>query len=363
MKIAVLGSGNGGTAVAFDFAYNGHDVFLYDFPEFIENISAISRVGWIESEGALQGFAPVRYAGCELEKVLDGADIAFVVGPSYSIEPFAKACAPFLKRGQTVIICPGSCGGSIVFKKALGEDLGSHKFLMAETHTLPYAVRLIEPGKIHIFNKLKGGIFLAGLPSSSGAEILQKVKSVYPGMSLAKNILQTFLQNANPVIHPAIVLMNAALIERTRGDFLFYEEGVTSAVGRLIKAVDEERIAIGKALGLEIIPNTRIGYLQGYQEKENCDYDVLYNKGIGFKGIGSPPTLNHRYLTEDVARSLVLIHGLAKKLEVETPVINSIITITSLILMKNLFDSTDARLDEIELKNKSLNSFLKDITG
>lgn len=361
MKVAVLGSGNGGTAVAFDFAYHGNDVFIYDFPDFTENISEISRAGGIESQGDLQGFAPIRYAGCELEKVLDGAEITFVVGPSFATKPFAKACKPFMKSGQTIIICPGSCGGSIIFKKALGEDLSSLKFLLAETHTLPYAVRLIKAGKIHVFNKLKGGIFLAGLPSSSGAEILKRVRSVYPGMSLAKNILQTFLQNANPVIHPAIVLMNSALIERTNGDFLFYEEGVTSAVGRVIKVVDEERVAIGRALGLEIIPNPEIGYLQGYQEKKNCDYETLYSKGKGFKGIGSPPTLNHRYLTEDVARSMVLLHGLAKKLGIETPVMDSIITITSIILKDNLFDYVDTKLDEIELKNKSLESFLKSI--
>ena len=43
MKIAVLGSGNGGCAVAFDWAKHGHDVYLFDFEEFSANIDAINE--------------------------------------------------------------------------------------------------------------------------------------------------------------------------------------------------------------------------------------------------------------------------------------------------------------------------------
>ena len=40
-----------------------------------------------------------------------------------------------------------------------GLDLRDEEVVVAETSTLPYAVRLFEPGKIRIFNKLKGGLF------------------------------------------------------------------------------------------------------------------------------------------------------------------------------------------------------------
>src|SRR3712207_8497396 len=46
---------------------------------------------------------------------------------------------------------------------------------------------------------------------------------------------------------------NAGLLERTGGDFLFYEEGVTEGVGRLIEAVDRERLAIAAALGITVL--------------------------------------------------------------------------------------------------------------
>lgn len=43
MKIAVLGAGAGGTAVAFDCASHGHEVRLFDFPQFPENIQAVAE--------------------------------------------------------------------------------------------------------------------------------------------------------------------------------------------------------------------------------------------------------------------------------------------------------------------------------
>ncbi|NIP24396.1 MAG: opine dehydrogenase, partial [Phycisphaerae bacterium] len=57
----------------------------------------------------------------------------------------------------------------------------------AETSTLPYAVRLLEPGKIRIFNKLKGGLFLAAVPAKNTNYVLEQVRDVYPTMSAAKN--------------------------------------------------------------------------------------------------------------------------------------------------------------------------------
>jgi opine dehydrogenase len=191
-------------------------------------------------------------AGHEIENALDGADIIYAVGPAYSTRPFAETCKPYLKQGQIVIVCPSSCGGSIEFKNSAGLDLRDEDIVVAETSTLPYAVRLLEPGKIRIFNKLKGGLFLAAVPAQNTNYVLEQ-------------------QNGNPVIHPTITLMNVALIERTMGDFDFYHEGVTPAVGRLIEAVDRERIAIGKKLGVDVIPDPELGVMQGYMTEATYD--------------------------------------------------------------------------------------------
>jgi opine dehydrogenase len=118
-----------------------------------------------------------------------------------------------------VVVCPSSCGGSIEFKNGAGLSIRDESVIVAETSTLPYAVRTTEPGRINVFLKLRGGLFLAAVPARNTLSVLERVRDVYPAMEAAENVLQTSLQNGNPVIHPAVTLLNAALIERTQGDF------------------------------------------------------------------------------------------------------------------------------------------------
>ena len=333
MKIAVLGAGAGGTAVAFDCALHGHEVRLFDFPQFPENIAAIDRQGGIHAEGGLSGFAAVASASHDVEETLSDAELIYVVGPAFSTTPFGEAVAGKLSAGQTVIVTPGSCGGALAFKRAAGLALEDDSIRVAETHTLHYAVRLTQPGRIRVFLKLKAGNLLAALPSRHTPEVLALIADVYPTMEPAKNVIQTSLQNANPVIHPAVTLANAARIEGTGGDFLFYEEGVGDATGRLIEAVDQERIAIGAKLGLEIVSDPAMGMRQGYMLADN--YGAAYREAPGFLGIGAQPQLDHRYLHEDVGYGLVFMSRLARQVGVETPTIDAIIQVTSVLMARD----------------------------
>jgi opine dehydrogenase len=327
MRIAVLGAGAGGTALAFDHASHGHEVRLFDFQQFPENIAAIAEKGGIDAEGGLSGFAAVASAGHEIDEALQGAELICVVGPAFSTVPFGEAVEGKLTAGQTVIVSPGSCGGALAFKKAAGLELGDDSITVAETHTLHYAARLTKPGRVRVFLKLKEANLLAALPSRLTEEVLQLIAEVYPGMEPAKNVIQTSLQNANPVIHPAVTLANAARIEGTSGDFLFYEEGVSDATGRLIESVDRERIAIGAKLGVTVLSDPEMGVRQGYMLAEN--YGAAYRQAPGFRGIGAQPRLDHRYLNEDVGYGLVFMSGLARQIGVDTPTMDAIIQLTS----------------------------------
>ena len=343
MKIAVLGSGAGGTAVAFDWSVHGHEVFLFDLDRFPDNVRHIAQTGVIEADGVLEGQAPVAWAGHEIETAMAGADIVFLVGPAFATRPMAAACAPYLEAGQEVVVCPGSTGGALAFKDEAGLAVASDDIRVSETSTLPYAVRLAGPGRIRVFLKLTGGCFLATVPARHTQHTLELLREVYPGLEPARNILQTTLQNANPVIHPVVTLVNSALLERTGGDFLFYEEGVTPAVGRLIEAVDEERIAIGKALGIEVVPDPELGIRQGYMT--DVSYEDGYRTAPGFSGIRAQPSLEHRYLNEDVGYGLVFLAALGRQVDVGTPIIDSVIALTSR-LMKRDYAAEEPRTPE-----------------
>lgn len=329
MIITVLGAGAGGTAVAFDCAAHGHEVRLYDFPQFPDNIAAVAKQEGIHAEGDISGFASITYAGHDIDLALDRAELIYVVGPAFSTEPFGRLVAGKLRPGQTVIVSPGSCGGALAFKRAAGMAVDDNSVRVAETHTLHYAVRLASPGRVHVFLKLKAGNLLAALPGKDNRDILDLIADVYPGMEPAHNVIQTSLQNANPVIHPAVSLCNSARIEGV-GDFLFYEEGVTDSVGRIIQAVDEERIAIGKRIGIRVLSDPEMGIKQGYMLENN--YGSAYRKAPGFLGITAQPDLNHRYIHEDVGYGLVFMSSLGRQVDVPTPTIDSIIQVASVLM-------------------------------
>ena len=232
MNVTVVGSGNGGLATAFDFAYHGHAVRLFDTPQFPDQVAAVAAAGGIRATGEIEGFAEIAYSGHDVETALDGAELVVLVGPAYSTEPLAQVVAPHLMSGQAVLVCPASCAGAITFKRAAGLALDDETITVGETSTLPYAVRITAPGRINVFHKLGAGVYVAGLPRSGTDRLLSMIQDVYPGTEAADSVFQTTLQNGNPVIHPAVTLLNAALIERTGGAFLFYEEGVTEAAGQ-----------------------------------------------------------------------------------------------------------------------------------
>jgi opine dehydrogenase len=340
MNVTVVGSGNGGLATAFDFALRGHTVRLFDTPHFPDHVAEVAAAGGIHATGVIEGFAEIAYSGHDIETALDAAELIVLVGPAYSTHHQAEVLAPHLVPGQAVLVCPASCAGAITFKRAAGLALDDETILVGETSTLPYAVRITAPGRINVFHKLSGGVYVAGLPRSGTDRLMAMIQDVYPAAERADSVFQTTLQNGNPVIHPAVTLLNAAHIERTGGAFLFYEEGVTEAVGRVIEAVDRERLAIANALGVRVLSEPDLGVLQGYMREAN--YSTGYSTAPGFLGIGAQSQLDHRYLTEDVGYSLVFLTDLAGRVGVATPTMEALITLASILLDRN-FRSEGAR--------------------
>jgi opine dehydrogenase len=316
-------------AVAYEWASQGHEVSLFSHAGHDHELGPVRERGGILAEGVLEGFAPVTSATTDIGTAMEGAEAVLVVGPAYSTEIIARDVADHLRPGMTVVVCPGSCVGSVAFKRAAGLDLYDESIVVGETSTLPYAARSTG-GVVRIFHRFDIGVFAAAAPRSGTARVLELLQQVYPNAAAATNVLQTTLQNGNPVIHPAVTLLNAALIERTGGDFMFYEDGVTQATGNLMQAVDLERLAIADALGVSVLSEPDIGVQEGYMTEAN--YTTGYSKAPGFLGIKAQDQLDHRYLTEDAGYSLGFWTDLARSLDVPTPTMDALIQIASVVL-------------------------------
>jgi opine dehydrogenase len=352
MKIAILGSGNGGCTAAADWALLGHEVYLWDFEQFKDNIDGINTNGGILAEGAFSGFAKLAYAGHDLEKTLDGADLILVIGPAYATDAFGKACKPYLKEGQIVCVSPSSGAGAIKFKNALGVNIEDESFIISEISTLPYACRVMAPGKVQVFLKLAGGVYLAALPAKYTEKVYEIFKVAYPHASMANSLFMTMLQTGNTIIHPSVTLLNAGRIESTKGDFYFYEDGATPATGRLMEALDNEKLALSEALEAGIIRDTKIKLEQGYNAEDS--YETGYRTAPGFKGIKAQSHLDTRYMNEDVGYGLVFISDLGKRSGVPTPVTDSMILLCSIIMKRDYKKEAALTLSSLGLGNYSV---------
>src|SRR5204863_9765590 len=106
--------------------------------------------------------------------------------------------------------------------------------------------RMTGEGAVTLWKRAERLLF-AALPATDTAALAEVFGALFPSLVLASSVLETSLSNLNAVMHPGAMLLNAGRIEATGGDFDFYPEGTTPAVGRVIEATDDDRLAIARA--------------------------------------------------------------------------------------------------------------------
>jgi opine dehydrogenase len=137
------------------------------------------------------------------------------------------------------------------------------------------------------------------------------------------------------VFHPPGMLMNAGWIEATGGDFLFYNQGITPGVARVTAAVDAERMAVAAALGVPAIPFLQTFYEFGATTAEayaSGDIARACRESAPNATIKSPPSLDDRYIHEDVGTGLVPMAALGRLAGVPTPTMDALVHLASLAL-------------------------------
>jgi opine dehydrogenase len=328
-KVAVLGGGNGGYACSADLSLAGHQVNLYELPQFRSGIEPVMQRGGIEITGAArEGFARIKMVTTNIKEAVEGVDLVLIVVPAFAHKSFIEECMPNLENGQNIVFM-GKGGGTLEFAKIM-KDRGIRKNVtLGETCTLPYTARIIGPAQVKIFAKVKK-LPMSAFPAGDTGKLVKFMQDIYP-VTAATNVLETFLLDLNTVVHPAPVILNAARIE-SKADFALYAEGVTPAVAGVVEAIDAERLAVMKALGLKPLPFTELVYMVGLAAgKCNSIYEEFTtpNGIIGARELKAPTSLQARHITEDIPYGLVPLAAIAKIAGIPTSVINSLITIAS----------------------------------
>lgn len=353
-----MGAGHGGTAMAAHLAIMGFETSLWN--RTAERLEPIQQRGSVEllspDDGRIGGgVGELRVVTTDCAEAISDADVVMVVVPATGHEEVARGIAPCVREDQIVVLNPGRTGGALSFRNALRQAGCKTEPLIAETQTFIYASRVVGPAQARIF-AVKNSVPVAALPGYRTNEVVRALRHAYPQFIPATNVMRTSLDNVAVMFHPAVMLVNAARIEDTHGDFEYYLQGVTPSVAAYLEEVDNERVAIADAIGIGV---TRVRtWLYVSYDAAGRDLYESVQSNLGYKGIMAPQSLHHRYLLEDVPSSLVPMISLGEQYGVDAPTMRSIVHLTSLLVQQDLW-SVGRTVESMGIKGLSVRQLLR----
>jgi opine dehydrogenase len=322
-QIAILGAGHGGQGLAAYLTLNGNDVHLYNRSS--SRINPIIRQGGLEVDGVIEGFAPLASCSTNIEQIMAKAEFVFFVVPASAHRDLAIQCAKYLTTNHILVLIPGRTGGALEVANTIDSILGWHPPI-TEAQTFPLVSRVESSGHAHV-TAIKNELPIATFPSKYSDEHCSLLSSLLPAVTPTEDIFNTSLANIGCIFHPAPLLLNLGRAESTMGEYNHYLEGVSPSVSRYIEQIDVERLAVGQALGKELLSATEWLRLV-YDSKGQNLYECLQTTYC-YQDLGAPSSLDHRYVFEDVPTGLVPIAAIGEQMGVPTPTIRTTINLAS----------------------------------
>ncbi len=348
----VIGAGHGGLAMAGHLSLHGFQVRLFNRTP--ERLRPVQVRGGVDVTGEVMGFAKLTMATDQPEKALAGADVIMIAVPATGHATIAEICAPYLKPEQIVVLNPGRTFGAIEFYQILRQHGCNLDVTIAETQTFIYASRITGPGQVKIF-RIKNSIPLATLKAHRIPETLRTISEAFPQFVPGDNVFKTSFNNIGAVFHPAIVILNAGWID-DQADFEFYHQGASPSVAKVLEKLDAERVAVAAALGIHAMTAREWLYFAYDAAGKTLREAMLANPG--YHGILAPHQTDMRYITEDVPCSLVPMSSIGKKLDVPTPVMDSLISLAAAMHGRNYWEEgrtvEKMGIDKLSLKELRL---------
>lgn len=323
MEIAVLGGGHGCYAAAADLSEAGHRVRLWrrDAQAFAPVLEA-GTLTLTDAHGTRE--VPVARPTSDLAEAVAGAELVLIPLPATAHAGLFPRLAPLIEDGQVVLMPPGTFG-SWMLAEAVRAAGNRADAAYAESGTLPYLARKQGPRAIAIrvrATRLPTGV----LPARDAERAFAVLERAYPAVERLRDALDGALMNAGPIIHPPLILLNAAPLEHFEA-WDIHNEGTQPSVRRVTDALDAERVAVREALGYgaphfplaDHYDDERPEWMYGNASHERLTDSGDWREHIDLTG--------HRYMREDVALGLAFLVSAGAYAGVATPVARGLLAI------------------------------------
>lgn len=333
-SVTVIGAGNSGCAFAADLASRGVSVMLYGHPDHRGYLPMIEdSSGWLKAKGnEVNGEFQIKTTS-DLYLAIKHSSFLVATVPAYGQETILRTLSQFDLSKHVLIITVGN-----FFYLAARQKVNCHAILEADTS--PYAVRIANDTVL--VKGIKKSLNIWAEPPTTQIErnnhqaelaLRQQVEFIFsPSLLWCQNLLEVGLNNINAVIHCPAALMNAGWIESTSGDFFFYGQGMSPSVSKVVEKADQERLAIGRAYGIDLVDITTHMNRLYQQEREFNDFrDFAAGSTIHNKTKGAPTDMKHRYMSEDICFGMVPWYELGLKCGLASPTIRALIEMASIV--------------------------------
>jgi opine dehydrogenase len=311
MRAAIVGTGGIGRGYAALLAAAGHaPVFWSPSGSALRDFADGARLA---ATGRIEGEYDVPVAsGCA--EAVTGADAIIFAVQANGFRRAIDAVAPSIYPGQTVIFSSHSSFAA----------LHMHRRLAARGLTVPVvawsttALTARKAGTCGVaISGIRQRLDMATLPVDQASQGLAVSRALFGDrFEPREDVLAIMLSNLNPPAHMANMLGNLTRAEKGE-DWPNYGS-ITPAVGRIVQALDDERIALAAAFGLAVrTVQDHYALSFGVERGPVAEMSAaVYRKRPELLG---PKTLDTRFITEDVPYGLVPLEFLGRAAGVELP--------------------------------------------
>lgn len=368
-SIAVLGAGAVGKAIAADCALAGAKVRICDIPPFAEKtLFNIERKGidFFGAQESLYGFERSGVARMELvtthiAEAVKGAGLVIVATCATGHEVFFKELIPALEDGMVIHIFPDNYG-TLLLRKMMREAGCSKKVIIGGWSSAPYGCRVDVKGgivlpRIDVFYRAIT-LRCATLPSTDQEDFLESTKFIGAldavtegdGPVGGNTVLDTGFSNVNPILHCPGSILGVSTMENwgvvfgtfDKKDFSIYSHAYCPSISKVQYSLYLEEVALAAAIGVGIQEFEKKQFFSRKNilgaEFMGPNYEIPFEEQDYFALRTGPHSIYNRYITEDIPVGCRIYHELGKKFGVKTPIIDSMITLASVMTEADYFE-------------------------
>ena len=332
MKVAVLGAGNGGCAVACDMSTRGHEVTLIKTSKSTMHSENFQYLAEHEGKMTLDEFGEMKTANIahittDLSAISACEIVIIYVQTNYH-EPLIERIIPFLQKDQIVLINPGYLSTAYMLKYGARPDV-----IVAEAESSFIDCRIKEPGLIKVgFRNVRNpiGVF----PRARSEEAAAKLDQLGFPFTYLNSVVEAALHNL--IVHTVGAVMSIPRIEKTQGEYCMYHEVFTPSVWRILESLDGEKMDVLEKFGFERLPYVEACKFRNSLNEERDGKEVFFWYAAMPTRAKGPIVVDSRYISEDVPQGLCMLEALGRHLNVPTPIATSLIEIASSALGRDL---------------------------